>query len=118
MASSSEPIFGAVTSQVVVAPGATNAFFIENIPLQGALLLKYFSGGTLEVHGTNRTNGSTMPGASLAPLIGTGYILGTSEVLSLAGPTRIYLMATGATAVACLIKGLTAPGYNDPTSFV
>ncbi len=117
MASSSESILGLITSQVAIPAGATLAVFVENSPNQGALLLKYFSGGTLEIHGTG--NGSTMPGASLAPLIGTGYILGTSEVVALNGPTRFYLMATGSTAVACLMKGLTSPGYNaasDPAS--
>lgn len=111
MASSSEPIFGVKTSQVAVPPGATNAVFVDASNLQGALLLKAFSGGTLEIHGA--INGTTMVGASLAPLIGTGYILGAAEVVSLAGPTRFYLMATGSTAVACLMKGLTAPGYTE-----
>lgn len=114
MASSSESIFGVVTSQVVVPPGATNAVFVDVVPKEGAVLLKYFSGGTLEIHGS--ITGSTLPGATLAPLIGTGYILSTSEVISLAGPTRFYLMATGSTAVACLLRGLTAPGFNDPNA--
>lgn len=111
MASSSEAIFGVVTSQVVVAPGATNAVYISAEGGQGALLIKYLSGSTLEIQGS--INGSTMAGASLAPLIGTGYIMGTNEVLSLAGPARLYLMATGATTIACIMKGLSAPGFPN-----
>lgn len=110
MASSSDSIFGLVPSQIVVAPGATNAQFVDITSRQGAINLKYFAGGTLEIH--HAINGSTMAGASLAPLIGTGYIMGTSEILSIDGPARFYLMATGTTATAMLLKGLTAPGYN------
>lgn len=109
MSSSSESIFGLTAMQIAVPAGATNAVFIDNVPKQGAMLLKYFSGGTLEIHGA--LNGSTMAGATLAPLIGTGYILGTSEAVNIDGPARFYLMATGSTAVACLLKGLTSPGY-------
>lgn len=112
MASSSDGLFGLVASQKVVAPGATNAVFIDCVNRQGSVLVKILSGGgTLEIHGT--PTGSTLAGASLAPLIGTGYLLGGSEVLSVDGPARFYLMATGATMIACLLKGLTAPGYTS-----
>lgn len=110
MASSSDSIFGLGATQVIVPPGATNAVLVTNIAKESALIVKYFSGGTLEIHGTS--NGSTMAGASLAPLIGLGYIMGTSEAVNIAGPARFYLMATGSTAVACLLKGLSAPGFN------
>lgn len=111
MASSNDSIFGLGATQVIVPPGATNAVLVLNVPREIANTLKYLSGGSLEIHGT--INGSTMVGASLAPLIGHGYILGTSEAINIAGPARFYLMATGATAVACLIKGLSSPGFND-----
>lgn len=109
---SNEAIYGLVTSQVVVAPGATNAVYVDQIPRQGSGLVKYFSGGTLEIHGANPLTGMTLSGASLVPLQGTGYVFGTAEALTLDGPARFYLMATGATAVAHLLRGITAPGFN------
>lgn len=114
MSSSSDAIFGVIASQVPVGSGATHAVFVDISPRQGALTLKLLSGSTLEIHGA--LNGSTMAGASLAPLIGTGYFLGTSEVLNIDGPARFYLMSTGATAIVCMLKGLTAPGYNSTSA--
>jgi hypothetical protein len=111
MASSSDAVFGLGATQVIVPPGATNAVLVVNVPREIANTVKYLSGGSLEIHGT--INGSTMAGASLAPLIGAGYLLGTTEAINIAGPARFYLMATGSTAVACLLKGLSAPGFND-----
>ena len=112
MASSSDSIFGVGATQVIVPPGATNAVLVLNIPRETASTVKILSGGgSLEIHGT--LNGSTMAGASLAPLIGTGYMLGATETVNVDGPARFYLMATGATMVACLLKGLAAPGFND-----
>lgn len=112
MASSSDAIFGLGATQVIVPPGATLAVLVLNVPREQASTLKILSGGgSLEIHGT--INGSTMAGSSLAPLIGRGYLLGASEVLNIDGPARFYLMATGATMVTCLLKGLSAPGFND-----
>lgn len=110
--SSSDAICGVGVTQVIVAPGATNAVFIGNVVRQTSTLVKYFTGGTLEMHSANPLTGSTLSGPSLAPLIGTGYIFGTAEALTFDGPTRFYLMATGATATAMLIRGITTPGYD------
>ena len=112
MASSSDSVFGLGATQVIVPPGATLAVLVQNLPLQNASTLKILSGGgSLEIHGT--ITGTTMAGSSLAPLLGKGYILGASEVLNIDGPARFYLMATGQTMIACLLKGLSAPGFND-----
>lgn len=110
MSSSSTDIFGLGTTQIVVAPGATNARWIDFGERVTSLQVKYFSGGTLEIVGSPA--GGTMPGASLAGLPGTQYIMGTSEVQSIDGPCRFYLMATGSTTIACLMAGLTTPGYQ------
>lgn len=111
MASSSDSIFGLGATQVIVPPGATNAVLVLNIPKETSVTTKILSGGgSLEIHGT--INGSTMAGASLAALIGRGYLLGATEQVNIDGPARFYLMATGATMVACLLKGLSAPGFN------
>ena len=111
MPSSSSDIFGLGTTQVVIAPGETNARWIDFGSLVTSVQVKYFSGGTLEIIGSPA--GGTMPGASLAGLPGTQYIMGTTEVQSFDGPVRFYLMASGSTAIACLISGLTAPGFKS-----
>jgi hypothetical protein len=111
MSSSSDAIFGLGATQVVIAPGGSFAQWVDVVPREGALILKYFSGGTLEIQGSPL--GSTMPGASLAAVAGTGYIMGTSEVLSIGGPCRFYMLAGGTTCTAMILRGLTAPGFND-----
>lgn len=113
MSSSSTDIFGLGTTQVVIAPGGTNAKWIDFGGYITAVQVKYFSGGTLEIVGS--PTGATLPGASLAGLPGTQYIMGTTEVQSIDGPCRFYLMASGSTAIACLMVGLTA-GYPSALS--
>lgn len=117
MSSSSDSLFGVGVTQILVAPGATNAQYIDMGARVSSLLIKYVSGGTLEIQPAML--GSTMPGASLAGLIGTGYIFGAGatgfagEALSFDGPTKMYLMATGSTALAYLLAGRTTPGFNN-----
>ncbi len=110
MSSSSDNIFGLGTTQIAIPAGATLAKWIDCGEKVTSIQIKYFSGGTLEIVGSPL--GGTMPGASLAGLPGTQYIMGTSEVQSIDGPCRFYLMASGSTAVACLMYGLTSPGYQ------
>ena len=112
MAFSGDSIQGLGVTQIIVGPGATNAVFINLQPRQVSTLVKYVTGGSMEIHSANILTGSTLSGASLAPLIGLGYLFGTTEAINFNGPTRFYLMATGATATAHLIRGLTSPGYN------
>lgn len=108
---SQSDLFGLGTTQVIIAPGATNAAWVDFGSLTSSVQVKYFSGGTLEIVGSPR--GGTMPGASLAGLPGTQYIMGTSEVQSFDGPVRFYLMASGATTIACLMAGLNSPGFKS-----
>lgn len=108
---SSDAIYGVGATQVIVPPGATNAQFIDVVSREVGIVFKYFTGGTLEIQ--TAVNGTTMSGASLAGLLGTGYILGTAEVMSIDGPCRFYLMATGTTATAHVLRGLSNPGYNS-----
>lgn len=110
MASSSNDIFGLGITQVIIVAGGTNARWIDFGACVTSVQIKYFSGGTLEIVGSPA--GGTMPGASLAGLPGTQYIMGTSEVQSIDGPCRFYLMASGATTIACLMAGLTTPGFQ------
>lgn len=111
MSSSSNDIFGVSPLSVAVPPGGSLAIYVEGLERQTSVLVKYFSGGTLEIH--QALLGTTMAGASLNALQGTGYIFGTSEAVSVDGPARFYLMATGSTAVAKLLRGLTTPGFSS-----
>lgn len=115
MADRESDIRGLTGRKYTVAPGATNALLIEPTTLEGAGILKYFSGGSLEIYhapqGSPLLNGATtQAGASLVALSagGTmGYLMGTSEIVNIDGGCRFYLMATGATVIAYQLKGLT-----------
>lgn len=124
MVSSSDDIFSVLPSRVAVQPGATLAVFVDIVPGEKSLLIKYLSGGTLEilpaslgasfVPGTSTygsyafTAGSTQTAAMLAVLSGTGYLMGTSEALTFDGAPRLYLSSTGATSVVAIIKSLSS----------
>lgn len=103
----------------IVPVGATVAVLISPLDGETGSLIKYFTGGSLEIvqapvrhdtYGQSSLIGLTWAGASLVALQGTGYLFGSSEVVSVDGPARYYLMATGATVTCYLLKGLTA-GY-------
>lgn len=132
MVSSSDDIFSVAPSRLVIAPGATNALFVATTPGEKALLLKYYTGGTLEIlqcsagasylqSGTTFINwntyqnptawvGSTQTAAMLIALSGTGYLMGTSESLTFDGPTQLYLnnLSTGTTTIVMCLRGLAA----------
>lgn len=103
--------FGA--TNFLIPPGATNALLIT--PPAEALSgqLHWVAGGTLEIHGI--TAGTSYAGASLVPLLGRGYQLGTEEVFAYSGPARFYLMATGTTVTCSMIWGMSEPNpINQP----
>lgn len=125
MASSSDDIFSLATSRVTVPVGATLAAFVDILPGEISCTVKYLSGGTLEIlqcstgaslvsggsqlfSAPNFMSGSTQTVAMLAALSGTGYLMGTSEVLNFDGAPRFYLSSTGATTIVTLIRGLRA----------
>ena len=111
-----DDINGLVGVKQIVPPGATLAVLIAPQNGETGQLIKYFTGGSLEIvqapvsHSGGETIGLTWTGPSLVNLLGTGYLMGAGEVVSVSGPARYYLMATGATVTCYLLKGLTA-GY-------
>lgn len=109
MSSSSDGVFGLDTARIVVPVGATVAVLLDASINPGAnsVMLKYFSGGTLEIIGVTGAPGATYTPLQLANFSGTQYIVGTSEVLSIDGPTRCYLSSTGATTVVMAMRGKT-----------
>lgn len=104
--SGSDSIFGLATSRIEVPPGSTQAVLFEALAGQNSVLLKYFSGGTLEILGVS--TGVTLTAVQLAAANQSGYLMGTSEILALDGPVRCYLSSTGATTTVMVIRGKTA----------
>lgn len=103
--SSNQRSYALGATQLVVAPGATNALLVSPAPGEVSHGIKYISGGSLEILAPplsydGYAPGSTWTGASLVALLGRGYLMGTSEADNIDGPARYYLMATGATAIA------------------
>jgi hypothetical protein len=109
-------LYGIIGEKLTIAPGATNALFMPGYPGELASIVKYVSGGSLEVvgapPGASLPNfagasyvGSTWLGLSLVPFIGNGYLLGSTEILNITGPARYYLMATGSTVIAMHFVG-------------
>ena len=99
--------YGFGTTILAVPPGATAARMV--IPPAGtlSLSLKYFSGSSLEVFAAPQgaTTGS-LP-LSNGVTLGSGYLMGTTEVVNASGCPKFYLAATGATGVAHLLFGLS-----------
>lgn len=113
MAAQQDKIFGLYPQQVFVPPGATNAVLVQPVAGEQAVIIKYFTGGSCSL--IQAPPGATLTGPELVSYGNTGgYLLGTTEAVSIDGPARYYLMAIGATATIMLLKGLSAP--NTPTS--
>ena len=120
MVSSNDEIFTIVPSRVTIAPGATNAYFLDVFPGEKNLTIKYLSGGTLEIlpctlgvslpvgntqYGSGYfTAGTTQTAAMLISLSGSGYLMGNTEVLTFDGSPRCYLSALGATTMVTIMK--------------
>lgn len=90
---------------MVIAPGATLAVYLAPIAGQNTTLLKYFSGGTLQLIGV--PYGVTLSGSELVSAVGNHYVIGLNEILSFDGPITCYLQATGATVTVMALRGKT-----------
>lgn len=106
MSSSSDSIFGITTTVLTLPAGVSSAQLFSPGPYCQSVLVKYFSGGSLNVWGaqagvTAAAGGSIVAGFSLS------YMLGSAEVLSFAGPARFYVGAVGATAQLMVMMGLS-----------
>src|ERR1700731_232468 len=106
--SSSDSITTLGATRIIIAPGSTQALFMDMNALENNYLIKYYSGGTLEIFGATGQMGSTLTAAQLATANQTGYLVGTSEILSIGGPARFYLSATSATTIVHMLRGRSA----------
>lgn len=97
-------VYGFTCGFYAVPAGASLAVLVQAAPGEITSSVKYFSGGSLEIIGC------VGPGLTGVPTPGSGYLLGTAEVMNIDGAARYFLVATGATAVAYFAKGLSQ-GY-------
>jgi len=110
MSSSSDSIFGITTMNLAIPPGATNAVLISPGAYIRASLVKYFSGGSISIFGANSNafgGSAAWTGTSLVAGFSQAYMLATTEILSIGGPVQYYLAATGSTAVASILQGMS-----------
>lgn len=118
-------LYSIACSKPTVLPGATLALFVDVLPGQltlqiknvgntgGIEILQCSSGSSLPVGSTQPIgalpfiSGSTLSAAMLVAMSGTGYPLAANEVITLAGPVRLYLSCSGGSGCAVgIIKGL------------
>lgn len=97
---------GLGTDQQIVPLGATVAVYMTPVARQTGWVVKWASGGTLEMIGST-AYGATLTAALLATASGKHYVVGTSEVLSISGTASFYLAATSATVVANVIRSFS-----------
>lgn len=97
-------VYGITTQILAMGAGASLSLYVFAAPGEIWSRLKYVSGGSMELMGAN----AGTPGATgRADASGTGYLFGAAEVIEFSGAARYFLQATGATAVAHLIRGLS-----------
>lgn len=93
-------VYGILTETLVMAPSVT--VMITPLPGQISATLKWFSGGSLSITSASLTSG----GCTFASA--NAYLVGTTEVVNMNLAGNIYLMASGATCTAYLLRGRSA----------
>ena len=104
--STQDQVYSLGATKVIVPVGATVSVLVTPQAYESSTVIRYGTGGSLELVGIP-VGASTLTGASLVAAQGNAYLFGSSEVLSIGGAARYYLMATGATVTCYLLKGLT-----------
>lgn len=98
--SANDLIYNLGQTNVAIPIGATAIQIFPPRTTQ-SIAIKYASGGTLAI--VNNQGGIAAA---------NGYIMGTSEVVSLNGPVSFFLAAGGSTSVASILFGYSA-GYSS-----
>lgn len=97
-------ILGFSCGPVFIPAGISNALAVgfsgANVQVAN-IIVKYGSGGSLEMFGSSPV------------VLGAGYLFSTTESLTLGGPASFWLAATGSTVTAFIIQGKTiVPGQS------
>lgn len=98
---------GSIYPELLALPAGVTAV-IAPIPGQLGAILKYVSGGSLvllrnpEFVGNSQFIGTTTVGTTFATA--NTYVVGTNEVINLSANQTLYLIATGATCVANILR--------------
>lgn len=111
MAFSQQVALGITAGSIQIPPGITKAVFFDGASIPGAFqtVVKYGSGGTLFIIGA--LAGSTMTADQLvaagATNLLTGYLVSSSEALTIPGCPRMYFAATSATTFVQFLVSLS-----------
>jgi len=101
--------YGFAATFLAVPATAASALLVSPVAGQISVSIKNFGGGSMEIMkapaGATLSNG-TADGLSLS----AGYLMEAGEVVNVDGAPKFYLAATGATATAYLLIGLSS-GY-------
>ena len=88
-------VFQSYPEQLALPNGVTAA--ILPMPNQLGFILKYVSGGSLSLIGYSSVNGTTFDMSNI-------YTVGTAEVINISQSSTLFLIGTGATCVAQMIR--------------
>lgn len=100
MSSSRDDVFGYFPETLHIPAGVT----CEIKPIAGQIggIMKYISGGSFVILRTTEITGATTTGTSFT--VNNLYVLGTSEIMSVAVSGSTWITATGATLVANVLR--------------
>lgn len=94
--------YGFAATLITIAPGGTAAVLVKPLGYEVSSTIKYFGGGSLEIF--NAALGST---SAATVTLGTGYLMSGGEAINADGSAIYLLAATGATAQAYSLRGLS-----------
>ncbi len=101
MSADRDSVYAEYPEQLALPAGVTAP--IPAIAGQIGIILKYVSGGSLSIVGASNSIGSTYA-------IGQIYTVGTSEILNLNQSGTLYLLGSGSTCVAQILR-LRSAGF-------
>lgn len=99
--SSSDSVFSLGTTLIQLTPGGSFPVFFQSVAGQNGWHIKYQSGGTLFLIGSQL--GTTISSAALLGATGH-YMFGVNEALDIGGPCNFYLVALGATTLVNALR--------------
>lgn len=96
--------------ETIFLPPATT-LTIATVPGQQGIVLKWISGGSLQILGTTLAVGATAFGTTFAS--SQAYLLGTAEIISGDYGGNFNVIATGTTCVFSMLRSLDGFGSQN-----